>query len=71
MFELVVFCVIALAVGYCATLWILGRKDDVIFGRYVRTERLSLIKTNPPAASAGWNLILEALSTSAASTRQK
>lgn len=71
MLEAGVLCVIAVAVAYCATLWIIGRKDDVIFGKYVRTERLSLAKAKPPPASAGLDLILQALSANGASTRPR
>jgi hypothetical protein len=71
MFEVGVLCVIAVAVAYCATLWIIGRKDDVIFGQYVRTERFSHAKAKPPPASAGLDLILEALSTNGASTKPR
>ncbi|MCK1654461.1 hypothetical protein IVA88_23880 [Bradyrhizobium sp. 149] len=38
MLELVVFCVILLAAGYWATMFVMGRRDDVIHGRFVHTE---------------------------------
>ena len=38
MFELGIFCVIILAVGYWVTLWIMGRHDDVLHGDFVHTE---------------------------------
>lgn len=38
MFEISIFCVILLAAGYWATMFIMGRRDDVIHGRFVHTE---------------------------------
>jgi hypothetical protein len=38
MLEIVVFCVILLAAGYWATMFVMGRRDDVIHGKFVRTE---------------------------------
>ena len=38
MLELVVFCVILLAAGYWATMFVMGRRDDVIHGKFVRAE---------------------------------
>lgn len=38
MLELVVFCVILLAAGYWATMFVMGRRDDVIHGKFVHTE---------------------------------
>jgi hypothetical protein len=38
MLELVVFCVILLAAGYWATMFVMGRRDDVIHGKFVRIE---------------------------------
>jgi hypothetical protein len=35
MFEIGVFCVILFAVGYWATLFVLGRRDDVLHGEFV------------------------------------
>ena len=39
MFEIGILCVIGLAVGYWATLWLMGRRDDVLHGDFVHTER--------------------------------
>jgi hypothetical protein len=39
MFELGIFCVIVLAVGYWATLWLMGRHDDVLHGKFVHPEQ--------------------------------
>jgi hypothetical protein len=38
MFEVGIFCVIVLAVGYWATLWLMGRHDDVLHGDFVQAE---------------------------------
>jgi hypothetical protein len=35
MFEVSIFCVIALAIGYWAVLWRAGRRDDVLHGDFV------------------------------------
>ncbi|QPF89043.1 hypothetical protein [Bradyrhizobium commune] len=38
MLEIGVFCVILLAAGYWATMFVMGRRDDVIHGKFVHTE---------------------------------
>ncbi|MCA1498001.1 MULTISPECIES: hypothetical protein [unclassified Bradyrhizobium] len=38
MLEIGIFCVILLAVGYWATMFIMGRRDDVIHGKFVHAE---------------------------------
>jgi hypothetical protein len=38
MFEIVTFCVIALAIGYWMALWMMGRRDDVLHGDFVQAE---------------------------------
>ena len=38
MLEIVVFCVILLAAGYWATMFIMGRRDDVIHGKFVHAD---------------------------------
>jgi hypothetical protein len=35
MFELIIFCVIALAIGYWTTLFLMGRREDVLHGDFV------------------------------------
>jgi hypothetical protein len=35
MFEVSIFCVIALAIGYWATLFVMGRREDVLHGDFV------------------------------------
>ncbi|WP_027573918.1 hypothetical protein [Bradyrhizobium sp. WSM1743] len=38
MLEIGIFCVILLAAGYWATMFVMGRRDDVIHGKFVHTE---------------------------------
>ncbi|MBR0756423.1 hypothetical protein JQ604_29955 [Bradyrhizobium jicamae] len=38
LFELVVFGIILVAVGYWATMYTMGRRDDVIHGNFVQDE---------------------------------
>ncbi|MDN3279398.1 hypothetical protein QWJ07_34385 [Frankia sp. RB7] len=38
MLEIGIFCVILLAAGYWATMFVMGRRDDVIHGKFVRSE---------------------------------
>ena len=38
MLEIGIFCVILLAAGYWATMFVMGRRDDVIHGKFVRAE---------------------------------
>ena len=35
MFEIIIFCVILLAVCYWAVLWLMGRREDVLHGEFV------------------------------------
>jgi hypothetical protein len=52
MFEISIFCVILLAVGYWVALWLMGRHDDVLHGDFVRTEQGPEPASTPlPAAS--------------------
>ncbi|MCP3467047.1 MULTISPECIES: hypothetical protein [unclassified Bradyrhizobium] len=38
MFEIGIFSVILLAAGYWATMFIMGRHDDVLHGKFVHTD---------------------------------
>lgn len=38
MLEISIFCVILLAAGYWATMFVMGRHDDVIHGKFVHSE---------------------------------
>jgi len=38
MFEISIFCVIVLAIGYWVVLWLMGRHDDVLHGDFVHGE---------------------------------
>jgi hypothetical protein len=35
MFEIIIVCVILLAVSYWAVLWLMGRREDVLHGEFV------------------------------------
>lgn len=53
MFEIGIFCVILLAAGYWAAMYVMGRHDDVIHGKFVHCEddgefALSVMPTPPP-----------------------
>ena len=37
-FEIGIVCVIVLAVSYCAVLWLMGRRQDVLHGEFVESE---------------------------------
>lgn len=49
MLETSVFCVILLAAGYWATMFVMGRRDDVIHGRFVRAEEGDFAQAVMPA----------------------
>jgi hypothetical protein len=36
MFEIIIFCIILFAVGYWATFFVMGRRDDVLHGEFVK-----------------------------------
>jgi hypothetical protein len=38
MLEIGIFCVILLAASYCAAMYVMGRRDDVIHGKFVHSE---------------------------------
>ena len=38
MFEIGIFSVIVLAVSYWAILWVMGRREDVLHGEFVKVE---------------------------------
>lgn len=38
MFEIGIICVIILAVSYWAVLWLMGRREDVLHGEFVKAE---------------------------------
>ncbi len=52
MFELGIFCVILLAVGYWTAMWMMGRHDDVLHGNFVTAEQPA---ATPVAASKPYN----------------
>jgi len=58
MFEIGIFCVIALAMGYWTTLFLMGRREDVLHGHFVQDEQgpepvPAPTPAQPPAARAG------------------
>jgi hypothetical protein len=64
MFEFIILCVIALAIGYWITLWLMGRRDDVLHGHFVQTDAHPEVPSNPlPEANAGRADRLQALLT--------
>ena len=48
MFELGILGVILLAVGYWATLWMAGRRDDVLHGKFVQVEPGAAVRAAEP-----------------------
>jgi len=55
MLEVGLVCIIALAVGYWVTLWLMGRRDDVLHGDFVHEEagskaEATLAEPFPPPA---------------------
>ncbi|MGY8631300.1 hypothetical protein RAD15_02225 [Bradyrhizobium sp. 14AA] len=49
MLEIVLFCVILLAAGYWATMFVMGRRDDVIHGKFVHAEEGDFTQSAMPA----------------------
>ena len=35
MFEVAVFSIVVIAIGYWAFLWLMGRRDDVLHGEFI------------------------------------
>jgi hypothetical protein len=50
MFEIVILSIILLAVGYWATLWTMGRREDVLHGQFVQIEAQAEPANEPGAA---------------------
>lgn len=38
MIELIVFCILVLAAGYWTAMYVMGRRDDVIHGKFVQSD---------------------------------
>jgi hypothetical protein len=54
MFEISIFCLIGLAIGYWVALWLMGRHDDVLHGDFVQVEpRPEPLPTKLPASHLG------------------
>jgi hypothetical protein len=65
MFELGIFCIIILAVGYWTALWLMGRRDDVLHGDFVEAEQRSeAVPAKPSASRTGRADTLQSLLTS-------
>src|SRR5258708_39335237 len=63
LFEIGAICIVGVAVCYWVTLWLIGRRDDVLHGDYVHPEQgpeatpppvfpASPFPPNPPAATS-------------------
>ncbi|PPQ13879.1 hypothetical protein GA0061098_1002229 [Bradyrhizobium shewense] len=48
MLEISVFCVILLAAGYWLAMFVMGRHDDVIHGKFVHVEEGDLARPSMP-----------------------
>jgi hypothetical protein len=67
MFEIGIVCVIFLAVSYWAVLWLMGRRQDVLHGEFVESERHAEAPVRPafpkrPVRSAPRERPVEAVS---------
>lgn len=47
LFEIGAICIVVVAVGYWVTLWLMGRRDDVLHGDYVHPEQGAEATANP------------------------
>ena len=62
MFEIVIFGVIALAIGYWTALWLMGRRDDVLHGDFVQAEpQPETVPTTLSASRMGSTTTLQSL----------
>lgn len=68
MLEIGIFCVILLAAGYWATMFVMGRRDDVIHGKFVHSEDEGAF--TQPAMLAGAAAIPEAPSQGCAARKR-
>ena len=67
MFELGILGIILLAIGYWATLWAAGRRDDVLHGKFVEVEPAA---EPVPAAAVTPSLSVESLQSLLATIKQ-
>ena len=51
MFEFIILGVIALAIGYWVTLFLMGRHDDVLHGHFVQTDARPELPSTPLSAA--------------------
>ena len=69
MFETSILCVMAIAIAYSATLWLMGSREDVLHGEFIRPEPSAdpqvapsiALKTELPAAGEDFNALLTAI----------
>jgi hypothetical protein len=52
MFEIGIFCVIVVAVGYWVTLWMAGRREDVLHGQFVEVQPQNELVPEPAVAAS-------------------
>jgi hypothetical protein len=65
MFEISIFSVIVLAIGYWVALWLMGRHDDVLHGDFVHVEAPpEAVPTTSPASQTDSMETLQSLLTS-------
>lgn len=69
MFEIGIFCIILLAVGYWVTLFAAGRREDVLHGQFVQAEAAPEPAAVPPPAKPPANA--EALQSLLASIKRE
>ena len=47
MFEISILCVMAIAIAYSATLWFMGRREDVLHGEFIKAEPTAAPQETP------------------------
>ena len=79
MFEIALFCLILFAIGYWATLFIMGRRDDVLHGEFVQadataadpaTAPVSHVPTRPKVLHTAVPIAKEAIASHVAATER-
>jgi hypothetical protein len=40
--------------GYCVTLWIMGRRDDIIYGQFIQTEQFPAVNLELRQPQCAW-----------------
>jgi hypothetical protein len=70
MFELGILGIILLAVGYWATLWTMGRREDVLHGKFVEVEPAAAAVEPAPALQGAPRPSAESLQSLLATIKQ-